>query len=94
MEQTRRTHRGSSILLKIAGLSTAFIFLAMLILAVISINSIKKVSLETAESVVRSKITGDLYSLRSMIKNQYGTLRLENGRLLNEQAQRKLWLNR
>ncbi|MDR3171286.1 MAG: methyl-accepting chemotaxis protein [Treponema sp.] len=77
----------NSILVKIAGLSSLFIFVAIFVLAFISIYDMRSVSLQTAVNVVRSKIEGDICSLRYMIAHEYGELALENGHLVDGQGQ-------
>ncbi|MDR0878575.1 MAG: methyl-accepting chemotaxis protein [Treponema sp.] len=86
METTVKKHK-ISILVKIAGLSSASVFLAILILAVISIYDMRDISLETAVSVMESKIQGDVNSLQNKIANVYGALRLENGHLVDQRSQ-------
>jgi methyl-accepting chemotaxis protein len=79
--------RKSSILAKIAGLSSGFVFLAIVILALISIYDMREISLETAVTVVESKIRGDVNSLQNKIAAEYGALRLENGTLIDRTGQ-------
>ncbi|MFP3042018.1 methyl-accepting chemotaxis protein [Treponema primitia] len=86
MSQTKKV-RKSSILVKIAGLSSAFVFLAILILAFVNVYDTRDVSLETAVTVVESKIRGDISSLQYRITDQYGELRLEDGHLVDQELQ-------
>ncbi|MDR3333981.1 MAG: Cache 3/Cache 2 fusion domain-containing protein, partial [Treponema sp.] len=79
--------RKGSILLKIVGLSSLFVFVSILVLALFSISQMRTMSLETAVTMVEKKIQGDMNSLRYMIKDQYGVLRLSNGHLLDERGQ-------
>ncbi|MDR3174808.1 MAG: Cache 3/Cache 2 fusion domain-containing protein, partial [Treponema sp.] len=72
-----------SILLKIAGLSSGFLFAAILVLAVYSINQIEKVSLAASTAIVQNKLRGDLNSVRYIIADMYGELRLENNHLVD-----------
>jgi methyl-accepting chemotaxis protein len=78
--------RKSSILVKIAGLSSGSIFLAILILALISIYDMREISLETAVTVIEGTIPGHINSLRNKVNSMYGALRLENGHLVDQKS--------
>ncbi|MDR3302960.1 MAG: Cache 3/Cache 2 fusion domain-containing protein, partial [Treponema sp.] len=83
----KQVTRKSSILLKIAGLSSVFVFMAILILSILSISAMRKMGLETAITMVEKKITGDIQSLRYRIQSEYGELRLVNGHLVDQLEQ-------
>jgi methyl-accepting chemotaxis protein len=72
-----------SILLKIAGLSSGFLFIAVFVLAVYSINQMRNVSLAASTAIVQNKLQGDLNSVRYIIADVYGELRLENNHLVD-----------
>ena len=72
-----------SILLKIAGLSSGFLFIAVFVLAVYSINEMGNVSLAASTAMVQNKLQGDLNSVRYIITEEYGELRLENNHLVS-----------
>ena len=72
-----------SILLKIAGLSSGFLFIAVFVLAVYSINQIGNVGLKASTEIVQNKLRGDLNSIRYIIADEYGALRLENNHLVD-----------
>jgi methyl-accepting chemotaxis protein len=73
-----------SMLIKIAGLSSGFVFIAVLVLTVYSINQMENVSLAASTAIVQDKLRGDLNSVRYVIADEYGELRLENDRLVDE----------
>jgi methyl-accepting chemotaxis protein len=74
-----------SILLKIAGLSSGFLFIAVFVLAMYSINQMVNVSLEASTVIVQNKLRGDLNSVSYIISDVYGELRLENNHLVDDQ---------
>jgi Na+-transporting methylmalonyl-CoA/oxaloacetate decarboxylase gamma subunit len=65
-----------SILVKIAGLSSGFLFIAILVLAMYSINQMKNVSLAASTAIVQDKLQGDLNSARYIITDVYGELQI------------------
>jgi hypothetical protein len=48
-----------SILLKIAGLSSGFLFIAVFVLALYSIDQMENVSLDASTAIVQDKLRGD-----------------------------------
>ncbi|MDR2768417.1 MAG: Cache 3/Cache 2 fusion domain-containing protein, partial [Treponema sp.] len=72
-----------SILLKIAGLSSGFLFIAVFALAVYSINQMRNVSLAASTAIVQNKLRGDLNSIRYIIADSYGEIQLENNHLVD-----------
>ncbi|GHU24941.1 hypothetical protein FACS1894164_12760 [Spirochaetia bacterium] len=85
MAQTVKTIK-NSILVKIAGLSSLFVFLAILILTFINSYQMNDISLKTAITVVQSKIQGDLNTFEYMISKEYGDLHMENGTLVDREG--------
>jgi methyl-accepting chemotaxis protein len=78
---------GISILIKIAAVSSGFVFMSIMIFAFISISSIRTVSLETALIMAENKVRGDIVSFQNTIKNDYGALSLDGGTLVDQHAQ-------
>jgi methyl-accepting chemotaxis protein len=78
---------GISILAKIAGLYSASMLMAVIILAGISIYVMNTVSLETATVIVENKIRGDITSFRYRLLKEYGVLWLNGKTLTDEQGQ-------
>jgi methyl-accepting chemotaxis protein len=72
-----------SILLKIAGLSSGFLFIAVFVLAVYSINQIGNVGLKASTAIVQNKIQDELKSVHAIIAEEYGELRVENNHLVD-----------
>jgi methyl-accepting chemotaxis protein len=77
---------GISILVKIAGLSSAFVLMAVMILAFISIYNMNTVTLETALVMAENKIRGDVASFQYEIFHEYGIPALEGGTLTDERG--------
>jgi len=71
--------------LKISGISIFFVILAVIILTIFSIKSMEDVSLQTAVMMGKEKIKGDIASFKSMVKQEYGELRLQNDELVDQQ---------
>ncbi|MDR1302867.1 MAG: Cache 3/Cache 2 fusion domain-containing protein [Treponema sp.] len=76
-----------SILIKIAALSSGFVFIGIMVLAFISISSMRTISLETALIMARNKIRGDIASFQNTLKNNYGNLSLNNGTLVDQHGE-------
>jgi methyl-accepting chemotaxis protein len=83
----KREDSGISILVKIAAVSSGFVFMGIMVLAIISISSMRTISLETALIMARNKIRGDIASFQNRLKNDYGALSLNNGNLVDQRAQ-------
>ncbi|GHU48651.1 hypothetical protein FACS1894200_06140 [Spirochaetia bacterium] len=78
------------ILLKISGLSSAFIFIAIVILSIVSIHDMQGVGFEAAMTIVQAKINGDIKSLEHNIERVYGVLRLDNGQLVSTKTAERM----
>ena len=75
-----------SLLLKLAGISSALILAAILVLSFFSIHSIQSSSLETAILMGSKKLEGDMASFQYKIAQEYGELRLIDGTLVDSQG--------
>jgi methyl-accepting chemotaxis protein len=71
---------------KISGLAIAFVFLTVVALAIFSVISMRDMSLQTAVIMGEEKLKGDLASFGLMIKQEYGELRLDNNKLVDQQG--------
>jgi methyl-accepting chemotaxis protein len=76
-----------SILVKIAAISSGFVFMGIMVLAYISITNMRTISLETALIMAENKVRGDIASFQNWIKNDYGILSLNGGTLVDQRAQ-------
>ena len=76
--------RKTSILTKISLLSSAFIFIAVLVLAVQNIFEIREACLDSAEYSVKNEIWKDIDAFKSEILDNFGQLRLQSGELLDK----------
>ena len=72
-----------SLLLKISGISSALLIIAILILAVISLRAIEDSSLETAVLMGRNKLKGDMASFENILLQEYGQISLVNNDLID-----------
>jgi len=82
--KTKTAYKG--ILFKISGISSAFLIVAILVLAFISIRAIQNSSHEAAVLMGRNKLMGDIASLEDKIAQEYGELSLVNGDLVDSQG--------
>jgi methyl-accepting chemotaxis protein len=80
-ERAKKKKRRVSILVKVAGLSSALIFTCMLIFTVLSVFNMRKGAIKSAITVTESKLQGDLTTFRKSIIAEYGALQLINWRL-------------
>jgi methyl-accepting chemotaxis protein len=78
---------GMSIMVKIAGLSSAFVLIAVVSLAAVSISSMYSMSRDTAVIMGAKKIRGDIISFQYIIEKEYGALRLVGGKLTAESGE-------
>jgi methyl-accepting chemotaxis protein len=78
--------RQPGILIKIAGLSSILIFIAIAILTSVSMFYIRDLSFRTAVTIIESKLKGDLSTLSRRITEEYGILSLQNGSLYDERG--------
>ncbi|MDR2394083.1 MAG: hypothetical protein LBD93_08020 [Treponema sp.] len=78
----KQQNAGMSILVKISGLSSFFVLMAIMAFAFISIFSMNSMSLKTAFIMAENKIRGDIVSFHYMIDHEYGTLSLTDGTLM------------
>jgi methyl-accepting chemotaxis protein len=74
------------ILVKISSITTFIVLLTVVVLSITSIVTMEGVSLQTAVLMAREKIKGDIESFKSMIKQEYGDLRLQDGDLVDQQG--------
>jgi methyl-accepting chemotaxis protein len=72
--------------IKISGLTTIFVLLAILVLAILSINIMKSVSLQVAVVMGKEKLKGDIESFKIILELEHGVLRLQNENLVDQQG--------
>jgi len=72
--------------LKISGITIFFVLLAVVALTIFSISSMQSLSLETAVTMGKGKIKSDMVFFESMVKQDYGELRLKNGELVDQRG--------
>jgi methyl-accepting chemotaxis protein len=70
--------------LKISGIAIFFVLLAVVSLTIFSISSMENVSHETAVTMGKEKIKGDIESFKAMVELEYGELSLNNGELTDK----------
>jgi len=74
------------ILIKISSITAVFVLLAILVLAILSINTMESVSLQAAVLMGKEKLKGDIASFQLNLDLEYGTLRLQNNDLVDQQG--------
>ncbi|MCL2293981.1 MAG: methyl-accepting chemotaxis protein [Spirochaetes bacterium] len=70
-----------------AGISSFFVLLAVLVLAVFAVFTVQTFSLRTALVIAESKLRGDISSFEYMVAHYYGNLRLVDGHLVDERGE-------
>jgi methyl-accepting chemotaxis protein len=83
----KREDAGISLLVKIAGLSSAFVLIAVLVLAFVSISSMNSMSREAALIMAENKVRGDIVSFQYILEHEYGVLSFVGGMLTGERGQ-------
>jgi signal transduction histidine kinase/CheY-like chemotaxis protein len=77
-----RVHLSKSLI--ITGIAAVFMLLVLIALLFINISSMEALNLEIAVFMGENKLKGDMVHFQSMIKTEYGELRLLNGELTDE----------
>jgi methyl-accepting chemotaxis protein len=72
--------------LKISCITILFVLLAVVVLTIFSIKSMEELGLEGAVMMGKDKIKGDIVFFESMVKQEYGELRLINNELVDQQG--------
>ena len=80
-ERTEKSKRG--LLFKIAGTSSAFLIIAIIVLAILSVNSIENSSQEAAKLMGKNKLIGDIASFEDKLAQEYGQISLRDNDLVD-----------
>jgi len=72
------------LLIKLSGISIAFMLLAIIVFSIISIRSIETSSLQTAVIMGKNKLSGDIIHFADKLSVKYGQLKLIDGDLEGE----------
>ena len=75
---------GKGLLLKITGISSIFVVVAIIVMAVLSIVFMESLSLEIAINMGDNKLRGDMRSFNFALSEKHGILHLVNGDLLDK----------
>jgi methyl-accepting chemotaxis protein len=78
-----KTKRRLSIQARMSLLSSLLLFVSLLILAAISVYTIRDLALDTTENLTKRQLEGEMSVLVRETKAAYGTLRQENGTLVD-----------
>ena len=81
---TNVMHKG--LLFKIAGVFSVLLFITIVVMSVMNINSQMKSNLEIAIIMGKNKLSGDLASFEERLALEYGQLSLINGNLVDSQG--------
>ncbi|MDR0475673.1 MAG: cache domain-containing protein [Treponema sp.] len=85
-EGTKRKQFHIDIRSTITGIAAVFTLLSIIALFIINISNMEAMNLEIAVFMGEEKLKGDMMHFESMLKNEYGVLRLQDGSLVNEQG--------
>jgi len=86
-ENNGKKRRRIGILIKVSGITTVFVLLSILVLAILSINTMETVGLEAAVLMGKDKLKGDMAAFELILKLEYGIFRIENGDLVDERGE-------
>ncbi|MDR2922676.1 MAG: methyl-accepting chemotaxis protein [Treponema sp.] len=86
MSANKKKSRHIGLLIKLSSISIAFVLLAISIFSVISINSVRTSSLETAVIMGESKLAGDMVYFVHRLLVEFGQLSLKDGYLEGEKG--------
>ena len=84
MKKTTDTKVKRSLLLKIAGISSVSLVIAISILAVMAVHTVQTSSRETAIIMGTNKLKGDIVSFGNMLAQAHGKIHLANKELIDE----------
>ena len=76
--------KGKGLLLKISGISSIFVVISILVMAVLGILAMENLSLDIAIIMGENKLKGDMNSFTLELTNQYGLFRLRDGELIDK----------
>ena len=82
----KTNEKGMSLLVKLSGISTFFLLLAIVIFSVISVRSVQTSSMETAVFIGTDKLAGDMAFFEYMILHQHGQLSLHDNKLIGRDS--------
>ena len=72
-----------SLLLKISGISSLLLLMAIAILAFMGVRTARLSSLETAIMMGTNKLKGDIFSFENELAHEYGRISLVSGNLVD-----------
>jgi methyl-accepting chemotaxis protein len=75
-----------SLLVKLSGIAVMFVLLAVTVLSIISIRSVRMSGLETAVIMGKNKLAGDMVHFEHRLAIEYGQLTLSNDNLIGEEG--------
>ncbi|GHV69341.1 hypothetical protein AGMMS49928_11240 [Spirochaetia bacterium] len=73
-----------SILTKMTILTSAVLFVTVLIVAVLSLYNMRTLAMQTAITVTENELAGDVLIFKRMIDENFGTLKLDGGKLVDQ----------
>ncbi|MDR2484729.1 MAG: methyl-accepting chemotaxis protein, partial [Treponema sp.] len=85
VSDVRESKNPGGLLIKMVGLSSAFMLLVILVFSIMSIMNMQSLSQETAIVMGKKKLQGDMASFEFMLAQEHGQLRLENRQMVDEQ---------
>jgi methyl-accepting chemotaxis protein len=79
--------RTASILTKIVVLTSVFLFVSILIMAVLSVFNMRELSRQIAIAVTELKLRGDMVSFKKAIASDFGEILARNGKLVDSHGE-------
>ena len=71
------------LLIKVSGISSLFVLLSTVVLAIVSVAFMNSLGLKTAEVMATTKIKGDIKSFQYMLAEEYGRINQSGGDLMD-----------
>ena len=72
------------LLIKTSGISSLFVLIAVIVLAIFSVIIVEEFSLKTAVVMAENKLKGDITSFEYMLNNNYGEFKMLDGEMVDE----------
>jgi methyl-accepting chemotaxis protein len=75
--------KGRGLFFKTIGITSMLLFVSLLLLGYLNINSMQQLALQTAVAMSENKLKGDMTIFEQMVMQKYGRLSLKNGALID-----------
>jgi len=72
--------------IKISGITAVFVLLAIVVMAILSVQTMESMGLQTAIIMGKEKLKGDMASFKVLLEMAYGELRFKDGDIVDKQG--------